>query len=273
VAFDYVAVPWPADAPDPQPAVRQELEDRGFRLLGGCALAAPGLAAVERMAGAYDQAVGDEFARQARLPSQVLAAPDGSAFVQLAWLFGCRYAVFSTVLADGRLLQTCLDWEADPAWPRALARHYRTTDRRTEQLVLATDRDATVVEGGAGRAWETHRERVADPGLQMREHARLEDFVGLYAAESRARSTWNRRVRVVSFLIAFLVVLVPFQVFTVVVGSQPWWVDAAAVGVAGVLAVWLYLVVWLRVRTVRWLRPPFLAPAPAGPGVTGAPTS
>jgi hypothetical protein len=261
VAFDYVAVPWPAELPDPQPALRQELEERGFRLLGGCALAEPGLRAVDQLSGAYRPEDADEFARQARLPSQVLGAPDGSAFAHLAWLFDCRFAVLSSVLADGILLQTCVDWEADPVWPRRLARHFRrTTDRRTEQLVLATDRSAEVVAGGVGRAWETHRERLAGHGAPVRDHTRLDDFVALHEAESRARATWSRRVRVVSFLVAFLVVLVPFELFTVLAGSQAWWVDAAAVGVAGVLAVGLHVVVWLRLRTARWLRPPFRAP-------------
>lgn len=31
----------------------------------------------------------------------MFAAPDGTAFVQLSWLWDCRYACFTTVLADG----------------------------------------------------------------------------------------------------------------------------------------------------------------------------
>jgi hypothetical protein len=260
VGFDYVAVPWPEDVPDPQPAMRRDLEALGFRLLGGCAPTQPGLDDVRDTAPSYgDRAA--EFARRAIEPGQVFAAPDGTAYAHLAWLWECRYAMFTTVRADGTLVQTMTEWGADPVWPRRLARFWSTTDRHTEQLVLATDRAAEVVDG-VGVAWSAHAARVAAHGVPVPVHTDLHDFVAIWTAESHARSRWTARVQWVAGVLAFLVVLVPFVVTGILLGRQPWWVDAAVIVVAGLLTLSLFLRVWLRVRRWRGLRPAFRAPVP-----------
>jgi hypothetical protein len=69
-------------------------------------------------------------------------------------------------------------------------------------------------------------------------------------------------VQWVAGVLAFLVVLVPFVVTGVLLGRQPWWVDAAVIVVAGLLTLSLFLRVWLRVRRWRGLRPAFRAPVP-----------
>lgn len=260
MGFEYVAVPWPADAADPQPEMRWELEAAGFTLLGGCALTERGQRAVPRTARSYGDRA-EELAEWAVRPSQVFAAPDHSAFAQLAWLWDCRFACFSTVLADGRVLQTMTDWGSVPAWPTQLARHRARTDRHTEQLVLATDRDARVVEGVRG-AWDVHRARTSAAREAVPAHERLDDFVALWTAESRVRSRWTGRTRWVAGIMAFLVVLVPFVAVSVALGPQPWWVDTAVVLGAAVLTLPLYIRIWLRVRRWRGLRPRFRAPVP-----------
>ena len=116
----------------------------------------------------------EEFAEWAVRPSQVFAAPDHSAFAHLAWLWDCRFACFSTVLADGRVLQTMTDWGSVLVWPTQLARHRARVDRHTEQLALATDRDAGVVEGIPG-AWDDHRDRVSAAREAVPPHERLDD--------------------------------------------------------------------------------------------------
>ena len=263
--FDYVGVPWPGGAPDPQPGTRVGLEALGFRLLGGCSLTADGVRQVDAMAASYGEHR-EEFAAWGRQPGQVFVAPDGTAYVQLAWLWDCRYAVFTSVLADGSLVQTCTSWDADPRWPTTLARHYaRLTDRRTEQLVLTTDPRAAVVEGEVEAVWAAHRARLAAAPVASADHTSLEDFVELYAAESRARATWAQRSRVLAFVSAFLVLLVPYVALAVALGEQPWWVDAGLVLAAGAAVTVLYLRLWLRMRTWRRLRPRFRAPVP---GVT-----
>lgn len=260
MGYEYVAVPWPADAADPQPEMREALESIGFRLLGGCALTDAAQRDVRRTAASYGVR-GREFEHWAAQPGQVLTAPDHTAFAQLAWLWECRYATFTTVLADGRVLQTMTEWGADPVWPTALASHYRTTDRHTEQLVLATDPQAQVV-AGAQDAWETHCRRVSATAAAVPQHTELADFVAIWSAESRARSTWTTRVQVVAGLLAFALVAVPFFVVSTLLGRQPWWIDAVVVVSAGVCVLPVFGRLWLRTRRWRRLRPTFRAPVP-----------
>lgn len=259
VGFDYVAVPWPEGAPDPQPEMRGDLEARGFALLGGCALTADGIDEVSRTAPSYGDRA-DEFAEWAVQPGQVFAAPDGTAFTQLAWLWGCRYAAFTTVDAHGGMIQTLTAWGADPAWPSTLAPFYRWTDRHSEQLVLATDKDAQVVEG-LGPAWASHQSRVAATG-SVRRHTELEDFVTLYRAQSAARSSWSTRIQLASAVIAFVVVASALMLVFALVGPQPWWIGSTLGVVAAVAAIPVFVRIWMRSRRWRWLRRRFRAPAP-----------
>jgi len=260
VGFQYVAVPWPAEAADPQPEMRVTLERIGFRLLGGCALNDPAQPAIRRMAASYG-AWGPLFEHWAAQPGQVLTAPDHTAFAQLSWLWDCRHATFTTVLADGRVLQTMTAWGADPVWPTAIASRYRTSYRHTEQLVLATDLDAQVV-AGVEDAWEAHSRRVSTTAAKVPPHADLADFVAIWSAESRARSAWTTRVQVVAGFVAFVAVAVPFFVVSALLGAQPWWIDAVVVALAAVCVLPVFGQLWLRTRRWRRLRPRFRPPVP-----------
>ena len=273
MGFDYTAVPWPADAADPHPELRVELEGAGFRLLGGCALSEEGGRAVDKMSRSYGPTRGPEFARWAREPLQVFAAPDGSTFAMLGWLWECRYAVFTSVLPDGRVLDTMTAWGSDPVWPRALARSYsRTTDTHTEQLILATDLEAQVVPGTLDAAWQVHRERLT--ALEhVPDHVALSDFADVYTAESRARSRWVRRVQVVTGMIAFAAVVVPYVPASMAMAQQPWWMTIGLVVVALLVALAANQWLWFRVRRWRWLRPRFRAPVPGAGGLAGRSTS
>ena len=260
MGFDYVPVPWPAEAPDPQPEMRRELEDVGFRLLGGCSLTGDGIREVARVAKTYGDGA-SEFERWAREPGQVLSSPDGTTFVQLAWLWDCRYATFTSVLGDGRIVQTMTDWDAAPRWPTSLGRRHRTLDVHREQQILATDLDVRVVPGDALATWRVHQERLA--GLPAPPpHVALADFARIQAAESRARSSWARRVQVVSFLLCFVLLLVPFVAVSAALGRQPWWVDLGVLATTGLLFMGVYVPIWSRVRGWRGLRRRFRAPVP-----------
>lgn len=261
MGFNYVPVPWPVGAPDPQPAPRAELEDLGFRVLGGCALDDDGLREVEKMARAYGERA-DEFARWAAVPGQVLAAPDATAYAHLSWLWDCRFAVLTTVLADGSLVQTAAEWGSAPLVPDALARHQDSLDRITEQLTMTTDPHARVVPGPLVDVWEAHRSRLPRPAVGVPAHSALEDFVAVYVAESRSRGRWGLRMQVVAMLIAVAVVLVPYLAAGLVLGAQPWWVDVLLLAGAVVAAWMVFVPVWLRSRRWRALRPAFRAPVP-----------
>lgn len=262
MAFDYAAVPWDPQATDPQPQLRAELEAEGFRLVGGCALAAAESSSVARMADTYGPEHAADFARWAARPSQVFVAPDRTAYAQLDWMWDCRYAVLTTVLADGTIVQTLHAWGADPVWPKRLAARYGATDRLTEQLAMATDPGARVVEGGIAATWAAHRRRVSEMGAPVADHSSVADFVAVYEAESRARSVWSRRVQVAAGVLAFLLVLVPFLAVSVALGEQPWWVDVAVLLAAGLAFRETFLRLWMRARRWRRLRPAFRAPVP-----------
>lgn len=260
MGFDYVAVPWPTDADDPQPEMREALERLGFRLLGGCAATGGAQREVRRTAASYGDRE-DEFEHWAQQPSQVFTSPDHTAFAQLAWFWDCSYGTFTTVLTDGRILQTSTEWGADPVWPTAQATHYRTTTQHDEQRLLATDLDVQVV-AGIEAAWESHSRRVSGAGVVVPQHTDLADFVAIWSAESAARSAWTTRVQVVAFILAFLVVLVPFVVVSALLGAQPGWVDVVVVVVAGLCVLPVFRRIWLRARRWRRLRPAFRAPVP-----------
>lgn len=264
--FDYIATPWPPDAPDPQPQLRAELEDVGFRVLGGCSLAPGSLRAVDTIARQYGERA-DEFVQWAAVPGQVLASPDGTTFAHLAWLWDCRYATLTTVLADGSLVQTTADWEGQPPRPTALPDHVGTLDPSTEQLSMTSDPHTEIVPGTGHDLWAAHRARLdrLSP-TDVPTHSDLGDFVAVYAAESRARSRWSGRLQVVGFLLAFGTVLLPFLAVSWFLGPRPWWVDASTVVAAGLVTLSLFRRYWLRARRSPGLRSDVRVPVP---GTTG----
>ena len=202
----------------------------------------------------------EEFGHWACEPGQVFTAPDRTAYAQLAWLWECRYAVFTTVCPDGRLIQTMTAWEADPEWPTALVPFRRWTNRQTEQLALATDPAADVVDG-LGPAWTSHRRRVATVG-PVPEHSDLDHFVEMWAAESAARSAWSTRVRLAAVVIAVVLVAGLCSAVTTLLGARPWWLDLGVLVAAVVGVVPVFVIIWMRARRWRWLRRPFRAAVP-----------
>lgn len=196
----------------------------------------------------------------------MLAAPDETAFVRLAWFWAGRYAEMSTVLPDGRLVTTSTDWGIDPAWPRQIRRWYAaTTDRHREQsLWLSPSCSARIVDGPAAELWSAHRAHVVDlsgDGAAPSGHRTLEDAIAVYDAGQTSRMRSNARAQRLSQLAGFLVacaLLVPLTVML-----RPGFATSVAMIGAG----WLLWVVvqkqlWLRARHWRWLRPRFRAPVP-----------
>lgn len=115
--ISYERGPWPDTEPDAQPGIRAELEALGFALLGGCFIVGPGRDEILRIADSYLPEMRPQAREWLDRPGQVFGSPDRSAFVKVVWFFGCPYAEFSTVLHDGRLVQTEVAWGADPWWP------------------------------------------------------------------------------------------------------------------------------------------------------------
>jgi hypothetical protein len=262
--------PWPAVEPDPQPDVRRGLEEAGFRLLGAAVRVLPTDAQVAALAADYAPADGAELLRNDG-PAQVMAAPDGSAFVRMAWFWSGTYAEMSTVLPSGRVVTTAIDWGVDPAWPRALSRRYAaTTDSRREQVLWwAPSASLRIVRGGAAELWEAHRGHVAQvhrDGVALPAHARLEDAVVMYDAAQACRmrsAARSRLLAVVTSLLAGVVLMVLLVALQVLLRPPAGWALLLAVPPA-LLVLVLHQPVWLRLRHWRRLHPVLRAPVPGG---------
>ena len=258
--------PWPSAEPDPQPEVRAGLEEAGFRLLGAAVRVLPTDAQVAALAAGYAPADGAELLRGDR-PAQVMAAPDGSAFVRMAWFWSGTYAEMSTVLPSGRVVTTALDWGVDPAWPRASSRRYAaTTDSRREQVLWwAPSASLRIVRGGAAELWDAHREHVAEAhrdAAALPVHARLEDALAMYDAAQDCRMRAAGRSRLLAATASLLAGAVLLVVLQVVLRPTLGW--ALLLGVpATVLALAVHQPLWLRLRHWRRLHPVLRVGPPA----------
>lgn len=263
--FQHAPAPWPPAEPDPQPELRAGFEALGFRVLGAAMRVFPTDAQFERLAAGYVQGDRELFREWGGRPYQVLAAPDGTAFVRLAWFWTGRYAEVSTVLPDGRLVTTSTDWGIDPAWPRQIRRWYAaTTDRHREQQLWGSPScSAKVVDGTPGDVWSAHRAQVADVqgGAAPSWHHRLVDALALYDAAQASRNRSARRVRLLAGLFGFLVALVPVVALAAVL--LPGFGASVVLGLVGyVVCVVAQKQLWLRARHLLWLHPRFIAPVP-----------
>jgi hypothetical protein len=258
VEFQTAPAPWPVDEPDPQPDVRAGLEAAGFRLLGAAVRVLPTDAQVAAIAADYTPADGEELLRGDR-PAQVMAAPDGSAFVRLAWFWSGTYAEMTTVLPGGGVVTTAIDWGVDPAWPRVLRKRYAaTTDSRREQVLWwASSTSLRIVRGDATELWDAHRAHVADvhpETAHLPAHARLEDAVATYDAAQACRMRAAGRSRLLAAAASLLAGAVLLVVLQVVLRPTLGW--ALLLGVpATVLALAVHQPLWLRLRHWRRLHP------------------
>ena len=264
--FQTAPAPWPPDEVDPQPDLRAGLEAAGFRLLGAAVRVLPTDAEVAAMAADYTPAERAQFLRGDR-PAQVLAAPDGTAFVRLDWFWSGTYAEMSTVLPGGGVVTTALDWGVDPAWPRVLSKRYAaTTDRRREQVLWwASSRSLRIVDGDAADLWAAHQEHVADVHRgagALPAHARLEDAVAMHDAAQACRMRAAGRSRLLAAAASLLAGAVLLVVLQAVLRPTLGW--ALLLGVpATVLVLAVHQPLWLRLRHWRRLHPVLRVRPPA----------
>jgi hypothetical protein len=269
--MEHAPAPWPDAEPDPQPGFRAGFEAEGFRLLGAEVLVRPAGAELARLAAGYAPDDRRQFVANGQRPAQVLASPDGTAFVRLGWFWSMRWAEVTTVLADGGLVTTAADWGGDPAWPRTIRRWYsRTTDRRREQVLWAApSRSARVVDGDADRIWAEHRAHVRDvagPDADLPPHVDLASAVAVHDAAQECRIRMAGRAQVLSWLAGLLVAVGLVSTVPALTLAQrgPSWQAGVALVLVGYV-VWnaVQKQVWLRARHWRRLCPRLRAPLPA----------
>ena len=266
--FHHTPGPWPAEEPEPQAEFHAGFEDLGFRLLGAAMRVEPTDAQVAQLAAGYAQDDREQFLAWAGRPNQVLAAPDGTAFVRLGWFWSGDYAEVVTVLPDGTMVTTTAEWGIDPAWPKQIRRWYAaTTDRlREQELWSSPSSSSKVVAGTAADLWSAHRAHV----LRFRggekpvtAHDQLPDAIAVFDATQACRQRSAGRATLVAAIVSF--VLVATYLLVMNIAFRPSNVGHVLLVASGVvLVVVTQKQLWLRFRHWRWLRPRFRAPVPMG---------
>ena len=147
--------------PTPFPEVVAGFEALGFGVVGRIGRRRP--EDLWREAAAYPKERRLEYCEQRAVPSVVLASPDGSAFVVVAWWWGMPDVRIRTALDDGSVVETLRAWDRDPVWPSGRRAIHRHGDLREEQLMFNVPdggRVVTLAGGTATDLWEAHRRSV-----------------------------------------------------------------------------------------------------------------
>ena len=235
------------------------LEDVGFvrlgRVQGGVD---PG--GIEALAADYDPEAREQMLTAARIPTMVLAAPDGSAFADVDWFWGGPSVRIRTLTTDGRLVATHRAWEHPPAWPVSLRSVERYRNLALEQrLSAARGRSLEVLAGAdAATLWERHRAHLARRRIVPEPHDTLAGYIRLAerAFEHELRSADRARPAMYAALALLLGVFLLLVPLLVPPARTPWGlVVVVLLAVPLGLAAPRPLVAW--VRYLRWIRPRF----------------
>lgn len=256
------------DSPDERidyPEIVAELLDLGFEKVGRV-LAEPTEGTYEDIVATYDPSQARDFLDHCDVPATVLRAPDGTAFVDIAWFWDSPSVRFRTELADGAVAETHRRWTFRPGLPLILEEHWTNFDIDADMMKRSTPgtgRSTVVIKTNSARdQWALHREHVAayttarsTTGLQHRElnhyiymSERL--FAHDAAVERRMAGLWKPLILsygVVGLLIVLGTFLLGFEVPAILL--------AILFAIATMPVV--RLVLRTRILPVR-LRPPFL---------------
>jgi len=235
------------------------LENLGFVRIGRvqCVLHPDG---IEGLAADYGPEDRDRLIAAEQVPTVVLAAPDGSAFADVDWLWGGPSVRIRTLSTDGRLVSTHRAWEFMPPWPVKLQRATRFRTLMGEQrLSAARGRSLEIVrEADAATLWEAHRAHLTRAGAEPEPHDTVAGYIRLSerAIEHELRSAERMPVASLAVGIAVLGVFLTLALLLVPAASSA--LGGVALLVSGIALVWLLqfpIVAW--VRYVRWIRPRF----------------
>lgn len=255
-----------ADSRSSFPEIVRDFEELGFRPVGRIqGVVVPG--GYESLANGYTPAERDLFLEHASLPADVLCAPDGSAFVEVAWFWGWPSVRVRTVTTTGCLVETLRRWDAMPPWPVSMARAHRHADVDPEMRRSATgsaDRSIRVVTGGPAELWTAHQEHLATQALghggTPARHETVGQALWLTArAHEHDLACLTRANRVLLALVTLVAVALG-------VVSAPLFDSLLVyllVGPVSIMALLSLLGPWAQTRLwyVRWIRPSFRSAA------------
>ncbi|HSV39843.1 MAG TPA: hypothetical protein VLI04_13885 [Nocardioidaceae bacterium] len=249
-----------ADAPDEihYPELVAQLERLGFERVGRVRLDVP-VEEWQQLLSQYTHHDAEVMVAHEAIPSVVLVAPEGDAYVEVDWFYDSPSIRFRTLLQDQTIVETQRAWNHDPAWPRRLHRALPYRDRREEQLLdVAKGRDLVIAKSETvEQVWQEHRERVARASVEPVPHRN--DM-------SQVLSLWDRllahgmrcavRARRVALVVHGLVPLLAtvLCLWLTVSGRVLW--GLAVLWMFGILPVLVSSRTAIRIRYVRWLRPP-----------------
>jgi hypothetical protein len=235
------------------------LENLGFVRLGRVqGVIDPG--GIEALAADYEPEARDQMVAAEQLPTVVLAAPEGSAFVDVDWFWGAPSVRFRTLTTDGRLVSTHRAWEQMPAWPvalqpvqryRILAQEQRLSAARGRSLEIVADGDATTM-------WESHRAHLTRLAASPEPHDTLAGYIRLAerAFEHEERIAERTRPATIAALI-LLIGAVLAVALLLVPPARTIWRLVVLLLLAALLARFAPHPVVAWVRYVRWIRPRF----------------
>ena len=136
----------------------------GFSALGRM-LVEPTNGTLEQVAAGYAEDLRTLFLAHCDIPTPILRAPDGSAFVEVSWFWGSPSVRIRSLLADGSLVETNRRWENPPGLPVVLAKYWTHIDidrDMTKRSVPARGRSIEVVATqDAAMQWRRHQEHLA----------------------------------------------------------------------------------------------------------------
>lgn len=201
------------------------LENLGFVRLGRVqGVVDPG--GIEALASDYRPEDLEQLIAAERVPAVVLAAADGSSFVDVDWFWGGPSVRFRTLTTDGRLVSTCRAWEHMPAWPvklryaerfRSLAQEQRLWAVRGRSLEIVADADAAVL-------WERHRAHLARLAAVPEPHDTLAGYIRISERTFTHEQRTADRARTASFVALVLlgVLFVTIVPELVPAAGSPW---------------------------------------------------
>jgi len=193
------ATDYPDDRVD-YPEIVDEFRAMGFVQIGRV-LAAPVQGTYEDIASDYDAVSRERFLAHCDVPTPILRAPDGSAFVDVSWHWQSPSVRIRTELADGSLVETNRRWKHPPELPLVLAEHWkrfdidrnmtkRSTPQRGRSVEIASTQDTTA-------QWRKHQEHLARYSAQrnteFRRHDDVEQYIMLAGRAFRHDTKVERR--------------------------------------------------------------------------------
>jgi len=145
------------------PEIVEEFLDMGFTQLGRVLLE-PTQGTHEDTAAEYEPELRAKYLAHCDVPTPILRAPDGSAFVDVSWFWDAPSVRIRTELADGAAVETNRRWENPPSLPKQLAKYWKRFDigrEMTKRSVPRAGRSIEIVATHDSAAhWRQHQEHV-----------------------------------------------------------------------------------------------------------------